>query len=166
MASMVESLVNEFREEVPATRKLLERVPNDKLSWKPHPKSRSLGELAMHVANIPRIAEAIATSDEFSPGTLPPVPIESADQIRSAFDANVKAADGALSKLNDQTVMKEWRFVYKGKQLFAKPKIAGLRTNVLNHTYHHRGQLGVYLRLLDVPVPVVYGPTADENPFG
>lgn len=166
MASMVESIVSEFREEVPATRRLLERVPNDKLGWKPHPKSRSLGELAMHVANIPRIAEAIATSDEFSPGTLPPQPIESAEQIRNAFDANVKAAENALSKLNDQTIMTQWRFVYKGKELFSKPKIAGLRTNVLNHTYHHRGQLGVYLRLLDVPVPVVYGPTADENPFG
>lgn len=165
MASMIEVIVNEFREESPATRRLLERVPNDKLGWKPHPKSRSLGELAIHVASIPRIAEVIATTEEFSAGSTPPTPVESAEQIRAVFDANVKAAESALGKLNEQTVMAPWRFLFRGKEIFRKPRAAALRTNVLNHTYHHRGQLGVYLRLLDVPVPVVYGPTADENPF-
>lgn len=165
MASIVDPILQEFRDEAPATRRLLERVPNDKLGWKPHPKSRSLGELAMHVASIPKIAEVIATTEEFSAGSNPPTPIENADQIRAAFEANVKAAESAIGKLNDQTVMTPWKFSFRGKPIFNKPRAAALRSNVLNHTYHHRGQLGVYLRLLDVPVPVVYGPTADENPF-
>lgn len=165
MATIVDPILQEFRDEAPATRRLLERVPNDKLAWKPHPKSRSLGELAMHVASIPRIVEVIATTEEFAAGSRPPQPVESADQIRAAFDANMKAAESALGKLNDQTVMAPFRFTFQGKEIFRKPRAAALRSNVLNHTYHHRGQLGVYLRLLDVPVPVVYGPTADENPF-
>lgn len=165
MSPIVDPILQELRDEAPATRRLLERVPNDKLGWKPHPKSRSLGELALHVASIPKIAEVIATTQEFSPGGTPPTPIESADQIRGLFDTNLKAAEAALGKLNDQTVMAPWKFSFRGKEIFNKPRAAALRSNVLNHTYHHRGQLGVYLRLLDVPVPVVYGPTADENPF-
>ncbi len=165
MAQTVESILAEFREEIPATRRLLERVPADKLTWKPHPKSRSLGELAMHVAGIMGMAEKIASSDEFSPSSVPPPAPTSAQEILAAFEKNVRASEEALGKLSEQALMGDWRFIFRGKELFRKPRIAGLRTNVLNHLYHHRGQLSVYLRLLEVPVPVVYGPTADENPF-
>ena len=165
MAAMVESILNEFREEVPATRRVLERIPADKLGWKPHPKSRSLGELAMHVANIPGMAERIVKFDEFSPGSVPPPAANSVEEIRATFEKNARTAEEILSNMTEQTASGNWRMTFKGKEIFKKPRIAVLRTNLLNHLYHHRGQLSVYLRLLDVPVPVVYGPTADENPF-
>lgn len=165
MATMVESILNEFREEVPATRRVLERIPGDKLGWKPHPKSRSLGELAMHVANIHGMAERIAKFDEFSAGSVPPATANSVEEIRSAFEKNVLTAEESLSNMTDETALGNWRLIFKGKEILKKPRVKALRTNLLNHLYHHRGQLSVYLRLLDVPVPVVYGPTADENPF-
>ena len=165
MLSLTESILNEFREEVPATRRVLERIPADKLAWKPHAKSRSLGELAMHVANIPGMAERIIKADEFSPGATPPAPVKSVEEIRATFEKNARTAEELLGALTDETAMGSWRLVFKGKEIFRKPRVAALRTNLLNHIYHHRGQLSVYLRLLDVPVPVVYGPTADENPF-
>jgi len=165
MVPMVESILTEFREEVPATRRVLERVPGDKLGWKPHQKSRSLGELAMHVANIAGLAERIAKSEEFSVGSVAPPSASSVEEIRATFEKNVRAAEGLLSNMTEQTALGTWRLVFKGKEIFRKPRVAVLRTNLLNHLYHHRGQLSVYLRLLDVPVPVVYGPTADENPF-
>jgi len=162
---MVEPIYNEFREEMPATRRLLERVPADKLAWKPHPKSRSLGELATHVANIPGMVERIANQDEFAPGSIAPGTMNSVEEIRAAFEKNARAGEETLSNMTEKTASGSWRLVFKGKEIFKKPRVEVLRTNVLNHLYHHRGQLGVYLRLLDVPVPVVYGPTADENPF-
>jgi len=164
MVAIIEPLLNEFREEVPATRRLLERVPQDKLAWKPHQKSRSLGELAMHIANIPGMAERVANYEEFSPGTPPP-PANSVEDIRAAFEKNARTAEQLLSNMTEQTALGSWRLVYKGKEIFRKPRHAVLRTSMLNHMYHHRGQLSVYLRLLDVPVSMVYGPTADENPF-
>lgn len=165
MAQMVEAILNELREEAPATRRVLERIPQEKLSWKPHPKSRSLGELATHVANLFGMAEKIATSDEFAAGAGAPAPVSSVEEIRATFEKNVRSGEEALSKLSEQDALKSWRLVFRGKEIVRKPRIAALRTNLLNHMYHHRGQLSVYLRLLDVPVPVVYGPTADENPF-
>ncbi|MGH9730819.1 MAG: DinB family protein [Candidatus Acidiferrales bacterium] len=165
MAKTAESMLNEFREEVPATRRVLERIPADKLSWKPHPKSRSLGELAMHVANIHGMAERIVKFDEFSAGSIPPAPASSVEEIRSTFEKNVRSAEEVLGNMSEETALGDWRLVFKGKEIFKKPRVKALRTNLLNHLYHHRGQLSVYLRLLDVPVPVVYGPTADENPF-
>jgi uncharacterized damage-inducible protein DinB len=166
MASLSQSILNEFREEVPATRRLLERVPNDKLTWKPHEKSRTLAELAMHVAGIPGMADKIVNLDEFSPALLGAGPATiTTDDIRNAFERNQQQADQVLSALNDERAQEQWRFVFRGKEIFRKTRAAALRTNLLNHLYHHRGQLSVYLRLLDVPLPIVYGPTADENPF-
>lgn len=165
MAPIIEPILKEFREEVPATRRLLDRVPGDKLAWKPHPKSRSLGELATHVANLHGMAERVATTDEFAAGSVPPATANTVEEIRALFEKNVRSAEQALGNMTDQSALGEWRFTFKGKLIFTKPRITALRTNLLNHLYHHRGQLGVYLRLLDVPVPVVYGPTADENPF-
>lgn len=166
MVPIVEPILNEFRDEIPATRRMLERIPADKLAWKPHPKSRSLGELAMHVATIPGLAERVANSDEFTAGAAPPPSANSAEDIRAAFERHVRTAEEILANMTDQTARGNWRLAFKGKEIFRKPRIAVLRTVLLNHLYHHRGQLSVYLRLLDVPVPVVYGPTADENPFG
>lgn len=165
MVAAIEAILTEFREEVPAIRRILDRVPQDKLAWKPHQKSRALGELAMHIANLPGMVQRIAKSDEFTPGSVQPTPVNSVEQIRSAFEKNAHAAEEALSNMTEQTALATWRMVFKGKEILRKTRVAALRTNVLNHLYHHRGQLSVYLRLLDVPVPPVYGPTADENPF-
>ena len=165
MLAMVEPVLNEFREEVPAIRRVLERVPGDKLTWKPHPKSRSLGELAAHVAGVCGMAEKICKSDEFSPGGPSPTPAKSVEEIRATFEKNVFSSEEALKGMNEETAKGSWRLVFKGKEIFRKPRMQALRTNMLNHIYHHRGQLSVYLRLLDVAVPAVYGPTADENPF-
>ena len=160
----VEAILTEFREEVPAIRRILERVPQDKLGWKPHAKSRSLGELANHVASIPGLIENIATKNEFLANPQPK-PVTSADEIRSTFEKNVGVAESALSNLSDEAAQESWRLVFQGKEILRRTRLQALRTNVLNHIYHHRGQLSVYLRLLEVPVPIVYGPTADENPF-
>ena len=165
MSELIQSLQAEFNDEIPATRRVLERVPADKLTWKPHEKSRTLGELALHVANLPGMAEKIVGHDEFSPGGGPATVVTRIEQIREAFDKSVAAGEQAMSSLTDERANGDWRFVFRGKEIFKKKRSAALRTNMLNHMYHHRGQLSVYLRLLEVPVPVVYGPTADENPF-
>ena len=165
MSSQVQAILQEFRDEMPATRRLLERVPGDKLAWKPHPKSRSLGELATHVANIPGMAVVIANQDGYMPGGTPAAPANTIEEIRANFEKNAGAGDQALGSLSDDAAQKTWTLTFKGKTVFSRPKVGALRTNLLNHLYHHRGQLSVYLRLLDAPVPMVYGPTADENPF-
>src|SRR5207237_10728624 len=105
MLSLTESILNEFREEVPATRRVLERIPADKLAWKPHAKSRSLGELAWHVANIPAMAEKIIKADEFSPGGAPQTPVQSVDEHRATFEKNARTNDELLEPLNDYTAM-------------------------------------------------------------
>src|SRR5438876_11166594 len=113
MVPAVESILVELREEVPATRRVLERIPTDKLSWKPHEKSRSLGELAMHVANLPGLAERIANSDEMTPGAVPPPVAKSAADIRERFEQTTKAAESALSDMSEKTAFGEWRLVFK-----------------------------------------------------
>ncbi len=165
MKELIEAIQDEFREEMPAVRRILERVPTDKVSWKPHGKSRTLGELALHVANLPGMADKIVNLEEFSPGGGTPTVVTSAEQVREAFEKNVVLGEKALAALTEERAKGDWRLVFQGKEILRRKRIAALRTNVLNHLYHHRGQLSVYLRLLDIPVPVVYGPTADENPF-
>jgi len=165
MTPKVEAILKEFRAEVPATKRQLERVPGDKLGWKPHAKSRSLGELASHIAGIAGMAVTIATTDEFVPGSASPLKLNTVEEIRERFEQNVRSAEEALSKMTDESATGHWRLVFKGKEIFSRPRADALRSNVLNHLYHHRGQMSVYLRLLDVSVPPVYGPTADENPF-
>lgn len=165
MLPQLASLRQELQDEIPATRRVLERVPADRLTWKPHAKSRSLGDLAMHVAGILGMADRIANYDEFSFSAPPTHAPESPAQILAAFDKNAAAADTLLAQMSDETAQGEWRLVFQGREILSKPRLAVLRVNLLNHLYHHRGQLSVYLRLLDVPVPSIYGPTADENPF-
>jgi uncharacterized damage-inducible protein DinB len=165
MSPAIEPLVIELGAEAPATVRALARVPRDQLGWKPHPKSRSLGEIAVHIANVPALAAAIVTRDEFTPLQTPPPPPESVADFAALFESNVARAVELLGSLTEERAAAPWRVVFKGRQVFSRPRTAAIRTNILNHLYHHRGQLSVYLRLLDVPVPMAYGPTADENPF-
>jgi uncharacterized damage-inducible protein DinB len=165
--SVAEAFLTEFQNEAKTTRRVLERVPADKLSWKPHPKSMSLGHLALHVASSPGVICGWATQDvtEFT-GQRPPDPTTT-EEILTAHDKSVARVTEVLSSLSDEDVKKNWQAKAPGapEPMMTLPKVAMLRALGLNHTYHHRGQLSVYLRLLDVAVPSIYGPSADENPF-
>jgi uncharacterized damage-inducible protein DinB len=158
----------ELEREAATTKRVLERVPSDKLGWKPNPKSMSIGQLAMHVAMIPGSMTKLAESDNFevNPANFnPPVP-QSVEEIIAALDAGVKTAQDYLGGLSEEAAARPWRATIQAREIMAMPRAAMLRTLMLNHWYHHRGQLSVYLRLLEVPVPSIYGPSADENPFG
>jgi len=167
MIQMLEPMLNEFRQEVVITRRVLERVPGDKLSWRPHPKSMSLGQLAFHVANIPGNLAQLAQLDEFDASKAnfnPPGPND-VKEIHAAFEQSVRSAEDCLCNMTEQKAQGNWRLLVRGKEAFSQPRTGVLRSIMLNHWYHHRGQLSVYLRLLDVPVPVIYGRSADEDPF-
>ena len=164
---LVDALLPEFDHEMTTTRKVLERVPAERFEWKPHPKSYSLGALATHLANLPTWGTETITKSEIDlpavqqPGTSLPSTME----VLAAFDMNVAAMRAALTGKSDAEMLALWSLKRAGKTLFTMPKAAVLRSFVFNHLIHHRAQLGVYLRLLDVPVPAVYGPTADEPAF-
>lgn len=167
MIRVLEPMMNEIEQEAVITRRVLERVPRDKLSWRPHPKSMSLGQLAFHVASIPGNISKLAQLDEFDASAAnfdPPSPDNSAE-ILSALGASLQTVKEYLEGVTEPGAVGNWRLTYQGKEVFAIPRVALLRTIMLNHWYHHRGQLSVYLRLLDVPIPVIYGRSADENPF-
>ena len=161
-----ESLIDELSNEAGATRRVLERVPEAKMSWKPHPKSYSLGQLAHHVAVLPgQIADLVTTLS-------PPIPnagrpeAESVAQLLSLLQSSVAHATEKLRTWNDDALKQTWKLMNDGQVLIQSSRIGVIRAIMLNHWYHHRGQLMVYLRLLDVPVPAVYGPSADESRFG
>lgn len=165
---IADSILMELDQEAATTRRVLERVPGDKLAWKPHSKSMSLGQLALHVATTPgQVAELAAATDppmpRFSGG---PPAAESSAQLVPALEQSVARAKELVGRMDDATIMAPWRLTRDGKAMLEMPRIGVLRAIMLNHWYHHRGQLSVYLRLLDVPVPSIYGPSADENPFG
>jgi uncharacterized damage-inducible protein DinB len=167
MIPMLEPMLSEIREEAAVTKRVLERVPADKLSWKPHRKSMSLGQLAFHIATVPGSLARLLQLEEFDadPANFePPVP-RNIEEIHAALDQSVRAAEDYLMSASEQAALGSWRLTVKGKQVFSKPRVAVLRSIMLNHWYHHRGQLSVYLRLLEVPVPAIYGRSADENPF-
>ena len=167
MTSMLEPMLNEIRQEAVITRRVLERVPADKLSWKPHQKSMSLGQLALHIATIPGALAKLVQLDEFDAARAnfdPPAPND-LKEIDAALDESVRAAEECLSGMSEQTARGKWRLTVNGKEALSQPRVGVVRSIMLNHWYHHRGQLSVYLRLLDVPVPVIYGRSADENPF-
>jgi uncharacterized damage-inducible protein DinB len=168
MIKMMEPMNGEIAQEAATTRRVLERVPADKLAWKPHPKSMTLGQLAMHIATIPMGISSIARVNDFEPDPsnfTPPMP-KTREEILAALDASVQTAQEYLSGLDESAALGTWRASVKGREVMAMPRVAMLRALMLNHWYHHRGQLSVYLRLLDVPLPSIYGPSADENPFG
>src|SRR2546430_3197020 len=168
--ALAELLVPEFDEEMTATRRVLERVPDGKASWKPHPKSMTLGRLATLVAELPGWVVNTITRDELDimpPGGPPPKveALDSTARILELFDRNAKAARAALAKTSDPEFKKPWAFKVSGRTVDTSPKYTVYRRTVLNHLAHHRGQLTVYLRLNGAPVPAVYGPTADEPSF-
>jgi len=164
---MLEPMINELRQETATTRRVLERVPGDKLSWKPHQKSMSLGQLALHVASIPSQVAGLAQLEEFdaSEANFHPPQANSVEEILAALDVSLRTAEDYFASLDEKTATANWRLTSRGKEVFTMPRAGLLRTIMLNHWYHHRGQLSVYLRLLEVPVPAIYGRSADENPF-
>jgi uncharacterized damage-inducible protein DinB len=163
--STVELLLQELEQEAQTTRRVLERVPNDRLSWKPHDRSMSLGQLALHIASVPG---AIAEISQISPFPVPKFEQPSASnaaELIPALDESLEKARTILRRLDDADLAKVWRVMDGDREVMAIPVGAVLRTIMLNHWYHHRGQLSVYLRQVGVPVPSIYGPSADENPF-
>ena len=163
--AIAELLLPEFDHEVGTTRKLLERVPDAELAWKPHGKSMSLGELASHISLIPVWAGTIldATSFDMAAASLRPEPKSSTADIVSAFDAGARATRARLTAKSDPEMTALWTLKRGADQVLSVPRIGALRGFIMNHLIHHRGQLSVYLRLLNVPVPSMYGPSADES---
>ncbi len=166
--SLSEMLLPEFDQEMASTRKTLERVPEDRLEYKPHEKSTSLGSLAGHVAEIPSWTTVTILQDEldFAPAGAAPwqpyVPSSTAELLEK-FDGFVKEARAALAGCSDEEFGKPWKLLSGGHEIFTLPKAVVIRSFVLSHMIHHRAQLGVYLRLNDVPLPSIYGPSADEG---
>jgi uncharacterized damage-inducible protein DinB len=164
--ALIDGMLQELEQETRATRRVLERVPNSQLAWRPHEKARTLGELALHVAMVPGgVAELVASpSPAQAPQFTDPSP-NSASELIPALDQSIAKATKVLGAMDDATLMATWRLMQGDRELLALPRVAMLRSVMLNHWYHHRGQLTVYLRELGVPVPAIYGPSADENPF-
>jgi uncharacterized damage-inducible protein DinB len=159
------SVLEEFEREAKTTRRMLERLPDGKADWRPHEKSMSLGRLAMHLGGIPGFFAAILEGDELvidEVARTPRIAASSAEAVE-AFDAATSAFAGKLSRLPEEKLLESWRFKVRGRVVAELPRITAIRTMVLSHSIHHRGQLSVYLRLLDVPVPGCYGPSADDT---
>jgi uncharacterized damage-inducible protein DinB len=164
--TIIEGLLAELEQEAATTRRVLERIPQAHLSWRPHPKSMSLGQLSLHVATVPGNVAELAAIDTVStpPAFVQPEAATAAELIPS-LSGSVAKARQALGTFDDEKMRAIWRLQRDGRDVLVMPRVAFVRAIMLNHWYHHRGQLLVYLRLLDQPVPSVYGPTADENPF-
>jgi uncharacterized damage-inducible protein DinB len=163
--SVTQALIGELEQEAATTRRVLERVPEDKLGWKPHEKSMSLGQLALHIANTLGTVAKMAARNDVSPPDFQQAEAGSSAEVLAALDESVAKAKTYLAGVSDESAAEEWRVVAGGQTVMAMPRMGLLRAIMLNHWYHHRGQMTVYLRELDVPVPSVYGPSADENPF-
>jgi uncharacterized damage-inducible protein DinB len=164
--ALIDAIVLELDQEACTTRRLLERVPEDKLSWRPHPKSFSLGQLSMHIAGTQKILAEMAAKDVHEIAMVPPQEPTSRTQLLQVMDDSTAGAKQILQKIQDAQLPSTWTLTRNGKPLLSIPRIAFIRSILMNHIIHHRGQLSVYLRLLDVPLPSIYGPSADENPFG
>lgn len=164
--SAVEMLLQELEHEAQTTRRVLERVPGDRLTWKPHDKSMSLGQLALHVATVPgALAEMSRRSPYQVPATFEQAPATTAAELIPALDRSVAQARAVLSTMTDADLANPWRLVDGDQELMTLPVGVMLRSLMLNHWYHHRGQLAVYLRQVGALVPSIYGPSADESPF-
>ena len=167
MLPAAHALIAELDAEAPATRRVLDRLPADRLDWRPHPKSMSAGQLAQHVASIPGTVVKFAEMDRLDVGTRPTEygSCESKDALLATLDASISSVRTFLEGLDEARAAATWRMTFGDREVFAVPRLRMLRTMCFNHWYHHRGELVVYLRLLGVPVPIVYGRSADENPF-
>lgn len=162
---LVRSLVAELKHEAETTRRVLERVPEDRLSWSPHPKSMTLGQLALHIARVPRGIAMLLRDLETHFPTVPLDEATSVAQLLEVLDSSILAAAAALEGWGEEGLKAEWSLMNEEGPMMTLPRLHVVRSLMLNHVYHHRGQLTVYLRMLDVPLPSVYGPTADESPF-
>lgn len=165
-----ESLLPEYDQEIAGARRTLERVPADKFDWQPHPKSLSMISLAAHMAGLPTLATLTITRDEVDtapggPMEPPPQPVDTAELV-ARLDRTAGEARAALAGASDAELMKPWSMLTNGTTIFTLPKVVVLRSFVMNHLIHHRAQLGVYLRMNDISVPSLYGPSADESPPG
>ena len=162
----IDSLSREFASEAKTTRRLLERLVDDKLTWKPHAKSYSAGELSAHLVDCIRWTETIFTAEELDldPATFVPCRADSVAELLATFDADAARASQVLAAVREEDLDKPWHLKVKGRLIVDRPKGEAFRGFTLSHLIHHRGQLSVYLRLLEIPVPGAYGPTADE-PF-
>lgn len=162
-----DAIVMELEQEAQATRRVLERVPNDKLDWRPHPKSWTLGQLALHVATVPGSVAGMSQQSPFEVAGRVGQQDQpkSTQEILDTFEKSLADAKAIYNAVDDTAAFGSWKATLNGKQIMELPRIGVARAIGLNHWYHHRGQLTVYLRMLNVPLPSVYGPTADENPF-
>jgi len=162
---LADSILMEMDQEAQTTKRVLDRVPGDKLTWIPHVKSFSLGQLALHIASVPASVTAAAVPDTFeAPGFSQGQP-KNRQEVLDTFSQSLASAKETLAKMDDARLVSMWSLTRNGRTLMSIPRIAFLRSILMNHLYHHRGQLSVYLRMLEVPVPSIYGPSADENPF-
>ena len=163
--AIADAMLMEMDMEEKTTQRVLERVPENKLTWKPHPNAYSLGQLAMHIAIAPGRVASAAVDDvhEFSP--LPPPEPKTRQEILDAFAAGNAKAKQIVKSFDDARMTSMWTLKRNGKVIMSVPRVGFLRAILMNHIYHHRGQLSVYIKLLDLPVPSIYGPSADENPF-
>jgi uncharacterized damage-inducible protein DinB len=163
--SIAQSLIPEFDYEMANTRKTLERVPEDKLEFRPDPKSMPLGRLAGHIAEMVNWGAVTLQTDslDLGDGSFQPFSPTKRDQLLAEFDKNVAAARSELEKATDAQMMQNWSLIFGGKPMLSMPRVAVVRTMVLNHIIHHRAQLTVYYRMNGVPVPALYGPSADEG---
>lgn len=162
--SIAQSLLAEFETQAPVTRRFLERLPEDKLAWKPHEKSMTAGQLALHLALVPgSVVRFVETSPKQAGNFVFPQPA-SVEEILSKLDESIATVREVLPRFDDAAMAETWRLVDGERELLAMPRAAFLRNIMLNHWYQHRGQFSVYLRLLDIPVPASWGPSADEPP--
>jgi uncharacterized damage-inducible protein DinB len=164
---MIDAIRGEFTHEAGVTRRLLERVPDDKLGWQPHERSMTLARLAGHIAKLPHWSTGIFTTDEMDLATIPDseriaIPTSRAE-VLALHDTTTAEFEAATRDVPDSRLFEPWRLRRGERVLFEMPRAFALRGFVLNHVIHHRGQLSVFLRLLDVPLPPIYGPTADDR---
>jgi uncharacterized damage-inducible protein DinB len=164
--AIVDALLPEFDHEFAHTRRSLERIPDSKFDWKPHPKSRALGSLGAHLAGLPTLVVSAIDKDSLDvaaeSATPKPAPPKSTRELLELFDKNVKTARATLARAQDDHMMKPWSLFAGKKTIATLPRVGVIRAFILNHNIHHRAQLGVYLRLNDIAVPSIYGPSADE----
>lgn len=163
--SISELLVNEYDQEMSNTRKALERVPAEKWDWKPHPKSGTLGWMASHIATLPQFLITTVNTSEFEIEGSPRLKVDHPSELLKVFDEQRQKGRGAIAGVTDEQLKETWTLKWKGNTLFAMPKYNVIRVMCFNHIIHHRAQLTMYLRQLDIPVPALYGPSADEQNF-
>jgi uncharacterized damage-inducible protein DinB len=163
--AIIDAILMEVDQEAKTTQRVLDRIPEDKLAWKPHAKSYSLGQLGLHIARAQGALAEAASKDNFEIGNMTQGEPANRKEILDTFTRSTANAKQILAKLDDPRLLSTWTASRNGKVILTMPRIAFIRAIMMNHIYHHRGQLSVYLRMLDVPVPSIYGPSADENPF-